>query len=328
MEFDFSVASSLQQQPLEDVCKAYLKSLRLPLKVGLTAKDLGMSDSGFEQYCQCNGVITLLSDDIQNADIIHLSKLYESAEDLEASVSDAMCQLSLNGVLAVSLLVEEKNCQTSSYEDSFIPTFSEVSSAFKAYAWKLVGKHDDYLQGANCQRMVFHVRHFKPMVFLLIGNPGSGKSSISNRFFKQQRVVHGDDCYKKMFDGEIKISDSLFHVIRNCFSPSKVQHMTSVIFIKELSQDLVEAWISIAGGANFVLDSYVPELYRDEVKQCFEKNGYIAVELNWYIGYELPSLKEAETMLDNYLTPKISTLVKCCSFLERVKKLFNINKSS
>ncbi|MCC4801066.1 hypothetical protein [Enterovibrio norvegicus] len=278
--------------------KTYLTSLRLRLERGMRALSLGEQSQVFSDYCVFHSVDVSRAFDGSMFDVIHLSRLFTCNEELVTELNQCMENLSKNGVLVLSLLVREGSPQKTALDHGYIPAFAELVGLFGGHAWKLIGKTADQENRDNVKRMVFHLRHSKSMVFLLIGNPGSGKSTITKRFFGQIKSVHGDMNYRAMFDGRVACSESLNDVVKKRFDPAKIQHMTSAIFSNGLAQDLVDTWISVAGHSDFLLDSYVPERNRDDVKACFENRGYIPVELNWSMGHELPSLKETEATLN------------------------------
>lgn len=297
MVTEFS-ADTAQERRAELGQIEYLKSLRLPLKGGMKACHFAGQDRGFEQFCHSQNVATYTENCSRHYDVIHLNSSVESIEALRAVLTKAMGKLNLNGILVLSIDVIDNHRQFTESANYFVPEFSALTSVFEKYAWKLIGKHPSLADVEGCQRMVFHIRHSKPMVFLLLGNPGSGKSTIAKRFFNQINVVHGDASYKRMFDRRATCSEELFAVIWRYFEPGKIQHMTSAIFGNGLVGDIVDAWIAIANKTDFVLDSYVPQRYRECVKSSFEERGYIPIELSWDIGYTLPSIKETEHMLD------------------------------
>lgn len=297
MVTEFS-ADTAQEKRAELGQIEYLKSLRLPLKSGMDACHFAGQERGFEQFCQSQNVNTYTDNVGRHYDVIHLNSSVKSIKALKTTLAKAMGKLNLNGILVLSIDVIENHRQFTQSADHFVPGLSELTSVFERYAWKLIGKHPSLAEVEGCQRMIFHIRHSKPMVFLLLGNPGSGKSTIAKRFFKQVNVVHGDVSYKRMFDRRAICSEELFAVIRKHFEPGRIQHMTSAIFGNGLAGDIVDAWVAIANKTDFVLDSYVPQRYRECVKSCFEERGYIPIELSWDIGYTLPSIKETEHMLD------------------------------
>jgi hypothetical protein len=107
------------------------------------------------------------------------------------------------------------------------------------------------------------------------------------------------------------------------FSPTSIDQLTNRIFKEGLENSLVELFISIAEGRDFVLDSYVPAEFHQKIVGYMREQGYFPVLLRWeLVGEPLCSISQSERRADAFYRDLERTAVE---YREPQKKSVRIN---
>lgn len=232
-------------------------------------------------------------------DVILINSIFHSVSDQETLIHRLIEMLSANGTLILDLTASPKKKDKwvslrKGNEKLFFPPRSELIAMLEPYAWKVLG-HQVSPFGKELNSYVIHVNKFKPFVYLLMGKPGSGKSTISRQLFEKAEttVVSGDRTYMKIAGGSCKVSDSLYSIVSHEFSTQKILKTTQRVFDAGLVNELVELWIKLADGKSFALDTYVPAQYHKIMAGLFQDAGYFPVVMGTEHGSSF-SAGEAE----------------------------------
>jgi len=241
-----------------------------------------------------------------NFDVITVLSTLHYIQDREVLLLNLIARLSENGVLIleISMAPDGENEWISTKrltDEGMFPTPQRLSAMLKDCAWKIIG-HGVTQAEDPFPRYIVHVRKLKPYAWLLMQNPGAGKSTIIRRVFRQNNtaVISGDELYKRLAQGEYRVSEKLRLALRESFSPQCIDTVTRLVFDQGLLKDVVAFWTEHVGYRDFALDSYVPEEYRHEVKQELQALGYFPVELNWDNPVSLQPLPEAQSSANEY----------------------------
>jgi adenylate kinase family enzyme len=219
-----------------------------------------------------------------------------------------MALLSNDGLLVLEISIASEGGDDwvkvkRSIDERFFPTRAKLGSMLQDYAWKVIG-HSVNQAGDPLQRYVVHVRKMRPYAYLMMETPGSGKSTISRRLFKQAKVpvVGGDRVYLQVSEGKHEASDALRQAISEGFTTASIDKATTRVFESGLADEIVDLWIKQAGKQDFALDSYVPEAHQKSVREALFRKGYFPVDLNWSADAELMTPSRSTKKASDYET--------------------------
>lgn len=292
-----------------------LKALRLPSLKGKRFLDVGCNEGFFCGYALFDGATRVVGIDssataigraalrfpgavfLQQSweslpegpfDVIILLSALHYAEDQTALIHRLMASLADDGLLILELGMapgteDEWVRVRRDIDERAFPTRKKLGNELKDYAWKLIG-HSVAQAGDPLPRYVVHVRKLKPYAWLLMQDPGSGKSTIGRRMFgitSGVPIISGDHTYLQVFEGQHPVSDKLRALINEEFTPACIDRLTRRLMEEGLAEEIVALWASRAGFRDFALDSYVPEAYRQQIKDALQSLGYFPVEICW-----------------------------------------------
>lgn len=219
-------------------------------------------------------------------DVVVVHSLLHSHADQEAFIRKLMRVLDRDGVMVLDItLPKSRKGEWAklklSNELLYFPTFTNLEAMLEPCAWKVIGNRNS-VYGKRFRNYVVHVNKIKPYVYLMMGNPGTGKSTISRQLFQKAdvEVVSGDRVYLRISEGAVKVSQRLFDLVSNDFSAQSIGSTTNMVFGSGLAEEIVGVWIDQSGGGNFALDTYVPGKFRSSVVECFRTAGYYPVVID------------------------------------------------
>jgi ubiquinone/menaquinone biosynthesis C-methylase UbiE len=239
-------------------------------------------------------------------DVITMLSALHYAEDQESLIHSLMEKLTNDGVLVLEISISHKGKDEwisveRSIDTCLFPTKLKLASVLNRYAWKIVGKSVTQV-GDPLQRYVVHVRKLKPYVYLLMGEPGSGKTTLARHLFNRTsiKILSGDAIYKRISDGKCNVSKALYSAIAEDFDTTRINETTRKIIGLNLLDEMINFWIDLAKDEEFVIDSYIPKESHEIVKALFLKRGYFPIPINWNNGEDFVSLGSSIQKSNNY----------------------------
>ena len=310
-----------------------LTALRLPPLTGKRFLDVGCNEGFFCGYALFDGASHVTGMDRSGAairkaglrfpdaefinqswdtlpegpfDVITLLSALHYAEDQADLIYRLIDKLADDGLLVLEISMAPGNENDwikvkRSIDERYFPTRTKLGEVLKELAWKVVG-HSVNQAGDPLQRYVIHVRKLKPYAMLLLQNPGAGKTTIARRLFANSGipVVSGDRTYALISQGKLSVSDALRTLVCEAYSSATIDKVTRAVLSKGFTEEIVQLWANEAGFRDFVLDSYVPESSRQDVKDTLELLGYFPVETTWDTGARLTKSKIAVDKAQQY----------------------------
>jgi len=151
-------------------------------------------------------------------------------------------------------------------------------------------------------RFVVHVSALRPFAYLLLENPGMGKSTIARTLFARSKipVVRGDMIYQRIRDGLVKADPALKQAVTAGLEVGGNDQAANSALSAGLADRLVEVWCAQGGDADFAVDSYVPAPYRQSIIEAFESRGLVPVQLSWEMNRSMAARDKAEQSAKGY----------------------------
>lgn len=157
------------------------------------------------------------------------------------------------------------------------PTWGGVAAMLSPYAWKHMGPGVPQA-GDPVPREVFHMRQARPFAVLLMGPPGSGKSTAARRLFPGVRVVSGDGLWA-LARASASASPALHALAASQTGWLRLDTLTRRIFEEGLWRDYAALAVREAGGRDMVFDGYIPADGQERFAGAFEELGYLPLRL-------------------------------------------------
>lgn len=169
-----------------------------------------------------------------------------------------------------------------------------VARSLKGCAWKVIASFEEPGE-ASIQWLIVHATPMRPYVYMLLDEPGSGKSMLMRELFAKVKVrrISGDKTYQRICHGKYDVSPDLRRLVQEEFSTETIGKLTKSIITRGLFSKIVDVWLSRSGGRSFVLDSYVPESHRQILSDLLAERGYFPVMVTFPSASALPSAETA-----------------------------------
>jgi len=220
-------------------------------------------------------------------DVILLASALHYADDQPMLIASLVDRLSADGTLVLEMgIVSSRKAEWTKVkrgiDERLFPSMPMLRKMLASYAWKWMGPSVSQ-DGDPVVRHVVHISRRRSVAYLLMQPPGYGKSSIASGLFTRAgiQVVSGDETIGRVARGRSAAPDALGSVIREGYSPFRLDETIHRIFERGLGGDLVALWLEGAGNGDIAVDVYVPSTYHGEVERLLAEHGYMPVQLQW-----------------------------------------------
>jgi len=291
-----------------------LKALHMPVLEGRSFLDVGCNEGFFCGFARFSGATRVVGIDhsaefVRRAqsrfpdcefhakdwsglpegtfDVILLASALHYADDQGALIDRLVEKLSPDGVLVLELgIVSSDKAEwvtvVRGIDERQFPTMPLLDELLRNKSWKWMGPSVRQA-GDPVPRHVVHVSRRRPVAYLLMQPPASGKTSIARRLFEPAGVpiVSGDSILLNIAHGSLAVPDKLRKVVTEKYSALAADQTIRQVFAKGLGGELVQAWLAGAGSGDLAIDGFVPEKHHVEVEAALKRAGYLPVLMNW-----------------------------------------------
>src|SRR3546814_542438 len=212
-------------------------------------------------------------------DVILLASALHYADDQAELLHRLVERLGPDGLLVLELGIASSEKSEwirikRGIDERYFPSMPKLREVLVDYAWKWMGRSISQ-DGDPIGRHVIHISRRRPVAYLLMQPPGYGKSSIASRLFVPAGVpvISGDQQLSQVAEGKLAASERLGAIIKNDYSPFRIDEMIRHIFERGLGGDLVDLWAAQGGDGDFTLDAYVPPEEHASVEKAFIEIG-------------------------------------------------------
>lgn len=163
------------------------------------------------------------------------------------------------------------------------PADPAMVTALEPYVYKVMGESAVPGEDGTSQCIV-HVRHKAPYAILLLGEPGSGKTTITRKVFGGFPVIHGDSLLSRMATlppGSLRESYPQLDAI--CAGPQNTMGVGGImiqIFNSAAGKQYARLVAELAGGKDFVYEGVIHKNFRHVFMRQLEMLGYAVVALD------------------------------------------------
>lgn len=129
---------------------------------------------------------------------------------LQSSLPLLMTHLKTRGTLIARIRVSQSEHDAAS---------NDADKLFSGYVYKGMGE-SNYKSRDGAPLQIFHVKNRLPYAVLLMGESGSGKSTVTKFLIPGLHVIHGDEVMRELADLEPGTLDNAYNYLsRLCLRP-------------------------------------------------------------------------------------------------------------
>lgn len=162
--------------------------------------------------------------------------------------------------------------------DRLFPSWAGIKAMLAFCAYKYIGPGTRHT-GDPVPRHVFHIRRRLPLAILLMGAPGSGKTSIAARIAGEMPIISGDSLLCQMASDKEQFP-GISEALGDDFNGQRLDRALLRIFAAGKGEEFARAVASSAGARDFIYDGYVPSLYQEAFRLSLRALGYRVSQLD------------------------------------------------
>lgn len=187
-------------------------------------------------------------------DVIVISKNLTSPQELTAFIQNFFPRLNRGGVLVFEMRIPASETD-------------EVHALLKQYFFRIVSRssHED-----GSEKLIVHINVQKQYVMLLIGSPGSGKTTMTRKFFPNQLVIGLDALIEEIVQNKKFFHQKLREMVLAHYQEKRHDILIHRLFESGGWSQLLACVLALSSGNDFVFDGYIPHHHHQAVIQFFK----------------------------------------------------------
>lgn len=247
-------------------------------------------------------------------DLILCLSAIHYAKDQQGLLDSLMSRLNPGGLLVLELGVAPGEAAEfvpvkRSIDTRFFPTKAKLQAMLAPYAFKYIGPSVDQA-GDPLPRHVYHVCNALPLAVLFLDEHYTGKTRAAAGMIRPEIPrLSGDGIYRRIADCKLDAPEALRALISPAPGTGHIDSAAVTLAACEagLLPQLAGLYIQLAGGKDFVLDTYIPEAYRGALAEKLERAGFFVANVSlrgvreqaWL--RQRPPLDQYEAYMDSLL---------------------------
>ncbi len=281
-----------------------------------------------QRFPACNFIqadwVDFLYENDKKYDVILCASAIHYAQDQEKLLEAMMRALAPAGLLVLEIGIADSSMPDAGpgplagwlkcrrgIDERLFPTLQGIEKMLAPYAWKYVGESIPQA-GDPVPRFIFHIRKRLPYAILVMGEPGTGKSTAARHVFDNFQVIGGDAIW-----GQAEGMADRYPKLAELAKTRKGWHMLNILAARMFSDESWEEYANyvatLGGNKDFVFEGYIPEEFRKKFAGAMAAYGYCPVNV------ELP--KSAEPPAEMLRNTRVEAR-KYGMFLAAVAKKF------
>ena len=194
-----------------------------------------------------------------------------------------------------------------SIDTRWFPTKTKLHSLLAPYTFKYIGLSVDQA-GDPLPRHVYHVYNALPLAVLFMDGHYTGKTRTAAAIIRPDMPrLSGDGIYRRIFEKKLDTPADLAALVQPVPGTEHIDSaaVTQTICEAGLLPQLAAIYAQLAEGKDFVLDTYIPEPYREILAKALSEAGFFAASVHlrgleeqaWTRQH--PPFEQYEAYLDN-----------------------------
>ncbi len=169
-----------------------------------------------------------------------------------------------------------------SIDTRFFPTKAKVQAMLAPYTFKYIGPSVDQA-GDPLPRHVYHVCNALPLAVLFLDEHYTGKTRTAAAMIRTEIPrLSGDGIYRRIADRKLEAPEALRALISPAPGTGHIDSAAVTLAVCEagILPQLAGIYAQLAGGKDFVLDTYIPEAYREALAEELERAGFFVANVS------------------------------------------------
>ena len=247
-------------------------------------------------------------------DLILCLSAIHYAKDQQNLLDMLMSRLNPGGLLVLELGIAPGEAAEfvpvkRSIDTRFFPTKAKLQAMLAPYTFKYIGPSVDQA-GDPLPRYVYHVCNALPLAVLFLDEHYTGKTRTAAAMIRPEIPrLSGDGIYRRIADRKLEAPEALRVLIKTEPGTGHIDSASVTLAVCEagLLPQLAGLYAQLAAGKDFVLDTYIPEAYQEDLAGELERAGFFVANVSLRGVREQawlrlrPPMREYEAYMDSLL---------------------------
>ena len=224
--------------------------------------------------------------DAERYDLILCLSAIHYADDQQRLLTMLMRRLKPGGLLVLELGIAPGEADAfvpvkRAIDTRLFPTRTKLHSMLAPYTFKYIRPSVEQA-GDPLPRHVYHVYNALPLAVLFMDGHYAGKTRTAAAIIKPElKRLSGDAIYRRIFEKTLDVPPELAALVQTTPGTEHLDCGAAAWAICEagLLPQLAGIYAQLAGGKDFVLDSYIPEPYQEALAAALSEAGFFLVNV-------------------------------------------------